>query len=313
MLLLLLLMPAFPPISVLSRVRRLLRLLNVSVEELTELALWVVAPVWKTHAVSSALVCIGGEAFTIAHLWRTLAHVHLAKVKILVGIHATVAISKEVVRLQFLAFRNYFLLAIETVLRSLRMLVWPTSTRSQSSHSPAVGKLPNLILGHVDASSRCQVVSPHVIVITAQSTKLILIADGRFDLQEVVAIPDKFNAKMRLDYHFVIATFMNFNYFIDNMRQLDSRSIDFHTQLLAEVDFDICHLECDSFRPTGMFRLACIIRHTNWECVIDAISRKLIFAGTLEAKELSVECFVMRIAEDSADAWKYWNVVSIKF
>lgn len=76
---------------------------------------------------------------------------------------------------------------------------------------------------------------------------------------------------MRLDYDFVVRVFVNLNDIIDNVRQLNARSVDFYSTLLAEINFDVGHLEGDSFGPTRMLRLACIVRHTNRESVIDAI------------------------------------------
>lgn len=105
---------------------------------------------------------------------------------------------------------------------------------------------------------------------------------------------------MGLHNDFVIAIFVDLYNFVDGVRQLYSRAIHFHAQLLPEIDFDVSHFESDGLGPAGMFRLTRIVRHTNGEGVIDAVSRKLIFAGALKAKKFPVKCFVVWISEHGA-------------
>lgn len=298
--LLLLLVPSFPSIPVLLCARRFLRLLNISIEQLTQLALGIFPPVRQIDAIPRTLVCIGREALAVAHLRWALAHVHLAEFKVLVGIHSTVAVAEEVVQLQLVTFRDDLLLAVETVLWPLRMNGWISRASSQSTHTPALGELPNLIIRHVDACSRCQVIAPDVVVVTAEPAQLVFVADWRLDLEEIVAVPNQFDAKMRLDNHFVVAALVNLDDFLDDMRQLDARSIHFYAQLLAEVDFDVGHFKCDRLRPARVLRLTCIVRHANRECVVDTVGCQLILARTLEAEKLSVEGLVVRIAEHGA-------------
>lgn len=88
---------------------------------------------------------VGREALAIAHLRRAFTHVHLAEIKILVGVHPTVAIAEIVVQLQLLTFSDDFLFAIQAVLRSLWMLVGLSGTSAQAAHPPAVCELPYLI------------------------------------------------------------------------------------------------------------------------------------------------------------------------
>lgn len=228
-LLLLLLVSSFPSIPVLLCARCLLRLLNIPVEQLTQLAFGVFAPVRQIDAVPRALVRIGREALAVAHLRRTLAHVHFTEVKVLVGIHSTVAVAEEVVQLQLVTLCDDLLLAVEAMLRSLRMHGWVPGTGSKSTYSPAVGELPNLVVRHVDAGARCQIIAPDVVVVAAEPAQLVLVADWRLDLKEVVAIPNQFDAKMRLDNHFVVAALVNLNDFLDDMWQLHARPIHFHT------------------------------------------------------------------------------------
>lgn len=97
-------------------------------------------------------------------------------------------------------------------------------------------------------------------------------------------------------------TLVNFDHFINDVRKRNSRSINFYPQLLTEVDFDVGHFKCHGFGPAGMFCLTSIVCHTNGECMIDAISRELIFASALETEELSIKGFVMRVTEYCADA-----------
>lgn len=123
-----------------------LGLLYVSVEQLAQLAARFFTPMRQAHAVSRALMCVGGEALTVAHLRRTLTHVHLAEVEVFVWIHAAVAVAEEILLFQLVTLGEDLLLAVETVLRSLRVLVWLSSASSQSTHAPAVSKLPHLIL-----------------------------------------------------------------------------------------------------------------------------------------------------------------------
>lgn len=298
--LLLLLVTSFPSIPVLLCARRFLRLLNISIKQLTQLALGVFAPERQIDAISRALMCICREALAVAHLRRTLAHIHLAEFEVLVGIHSTVTVAEEVRPLQLVTFRDNLLLAVETVLRPLRMDGWISRASSQSTHTPALGELPNLIIRHVDAGSRCQVIAPDVVVVTAEPAQLVLVADWRLDLEEIVAIPSQFDAKMRLDNHFVVAALVNLDDFLDDMRQHDARSIHFYAQLLAEVDFDVGHFKGDCLRPARVLRLTCVVRHANRECVVDAVGRQLILARTLEAEKLSVEGLVVRIAEHGA-------------
>jgi hypothetical protein len=292
-----LVLSSFPSVPMLSRVRWFFWLLNVSVKQLTQLALRVIAPVRQIYTVPRTLVRVSCETLTVAHLRWTLTHVHLAEVKVLVGIHSTVAVAEEVVQLELVTFLHDFLLAIQAVLRSLRMLAWLPRTRSQTTHTPTVSKLSNLILRHVVARSRCQVISPNIVVIAAKSTKLVFVADGRLNLQEVVTIPDEFYAEMRFDNDFVVAALVNLDDIVDDVRKFHARSVHFDAQLLTEVDLDVCHLERDCLRPTRVLSLARIVCHTNGERVIDTICRELILARTLKAEKFAVECLVVWIAE----------------
>lgn len=97
MLLVLLLPLTFQSVPVLSRMRRFLWLLHVPVVKLTQFALCIIPPVRQIDAIPCALMCICREALTVAHLRWTLAHIHLTELKILVRIHSTVAVSKEIV------------------------------------------------------------------------------------------------------------------------------------------------------------------------------------------------------------------------
>lgn len=285
----------------LSRVRRPLGLLNVSVEQLTELAPRLVAPLRQTDAVPLALMCVGSEALAVAHLRRTLAHVHPAEVKVLVGVDSRVAGPEDVLRLQLVALRENLFLAVEAVLRSRRVLVGLPGAGSQTADPPAVCELSHLILRHVDALPRRHVVAPDVVIVAAQAAKFVLVADGRLDLQEVVAVPRQLDAEMRLDDHLVMLVVVDLDELVDGMRKLDPRPVDFHAQLLSEVDLDVGHLECHRLGPTGMLRLSRVVRHPDRECVIDAVGRQLVFAGALKAEKLSVECLVMGITEHRAN------------
>lgn len=220
--LLLLLLTRFPPVSILSRVRRSLDFLHVSVEQLTQFAFRVFTPMRQAHAIACTLMCVSSKALTVAHLRWTLTHVHLTEVKILVWIHATIAIVEEVMKLQLVTFRHDPFLSVQTVLRSLRMLVGLSRASPQSTNTPTVSKLPHLILRHVDACPRRQIIAPYIVVIPAQSTELVFVADGRLDLKKVVAVPYEFDAEMRFDNHLVVLVAVNFHQLVDNMRQFDT-------------------------------------------------------------------------------------------
>lgn len=110
---------------------------------------------------------------------------------------------------------------------------------------------------------------------------------------------------MRFHHHFIVAILMNFNDFVNYVRQFDSSSVHFDSQLLAEIYLDVSHFKCDGLRPTGMFSLSRIVCHPNRECVINAISCELVFAGALKAKKFPIKCLVMWIAENGADSWAF--------
>jgi hypothetical protein len=287
---------------VLPRLRGSLGLLDVAIEKLTQLATRLFSPMRQTHAVSGALVCVGSEALAVAHLRWAFAHVHFTEVEIFVWIHSTVAVAEEVLLLELVALGEDFLFTVEAVLRPLWVFVGLSGAGSQSPHAPAVSELPHLTFRHVDARPRRQVIAPHVVVISAQSTEFILVADRRFHLQKVVAVPSEFDAKMRLNHDFIVLILVNFDDFLDDVWQLNARAVHLHAQLLTEVDFDVFHLESDGLGPAGMFGLSGVVGYANRECVIDTVGRQLVLAGALKAEELPVECLVVRIAKHCADA-----------
>lgn len=208
-------------------------------------------------------MCVGSEALAIAHLRRALAHVHLAEIKVLVRVHSCVAGREDILRLQLVTFGEDFLLAVEAVLRSRWVVVGLPGTSPQTSDSPAVSELSHLIFRHVDALPRRQVIAPDVVVVAAQAAKFILIADGRLDLQKIVAVPCQLDAEMRLNNHLVMLVLVYLDKLVNGMRKLDPRPVDFHAQLLSEVYFDVGHLKCDSLGPTGMLCLSCVVGHSN--------------------------------------------------
>lgn len=189
----------------------------------------------------SVRICNSDKAFFRAY--------HFTEIKILVGIHSAIASSEEVIRLQFLAFGNDFLFAIQAMLWSRRVFVRLPGTSPQTTDTPAVSELPNLVLGHVNPCPRCQIISPDVIVISAKAAQFVFIANGRFDLKKVVAIPCEFYSEMRLDDHLVVFVFIYLDDIVDDVRQLNTRSVHFHAQLLTKVDLYVSHLKRDSFRP----------------------------------------------------------------
>lgn len=107
---------------------------------------------------------------------------------------------------------------------------------------------------------------------------------------------------MWLNNHLVVLTLVNLDDFLNGMWQLNASSVNFNAQLLPEINFNISHFEGDSFRPAGMFCLTRIICHSNWKRVIYAVGSQLIFARTLKAKKLSVECLVVWITKHRTHA-----------
>lgn len=110
---------------------------------------------------------------------------------------------------------------------------------------------------------------------------------------------------MWLDNNFIIATLVNFHQLVDDVRQLNSRSIHLYAQLLTEINLYVGHLESNCFGPAGMFCLACIVCYADRERMIDAIGRQLILASTLKAEKLSIKRLVVRIAKHSAHGWTF--------
>lgn len=93
----------FPPLTVSLRAKflvlhRIARHDGVSVAvERAQFASGVLSPSGQVDAISLAFVSVRGETLAVAHLGRTLAHVHFAELEVFVWIDARLAVLEDII------------------------------------------------------------------------------------------------------------------------------------------------------------------------------------------------------------------------
>lgn len=252
--------------------------------------------VGQADADAPALVCVGDERVAEALAVRTLAHVLAARFVVVDRVQVAAAVVERLQVLQPLAVLPALLVPARAGSpRHIR----PAGAGLHAAHLPRVRELGRLLVGVDVAEPRRQVVPVHVVVVAAEAAQHALVLGGGRYLQEAVAVPQQVDADVRRDADALLRA-LDVQHAVQLVRRVHARAVHLDAQLLPEVHLHRAHLQRHRLRPRGRLRVAAVVRGANGERVVLAVGRQLVLARTLEVEELSVERFVVGVAEHRA-------------
>lgn len=138
--------------------------------------------IWQFNTQPCTLMRIRRETITVTlAIVRTLAHVLLARIEIILRIQPIYAHPEQFHILQRFAHQPALFVTTHRIFRQIVVL---SRTGFRATHLPCVRKTPDLVIRIVDTASRNQIVTPHIVVVATQTTQTIFVASGHLNFSE---------------------------------------------------------------------------------------------------------------------------------
>jgi hypothetical protein len=260
------------------------------------------------HAQLLTLSRVSHQAITVTFTVGTLAHVHLARLVILVVVQFGLAFAEQLRIAQILAAVLLVLLGAVVVEDGGASSVVPVQSgaRRSGAHAPRRAERRDLVIFGQVAPSSLQLVLDVAVEVAAQTAELVLVDCRDHHFEEALAAPEDLHSVLQNHFDVSVLLFdVDHTFFL--VREVHLLAVELDASLLLEVEAQIAETNRHSLRQHQGLEgfVEELVGHSYGKALTLALGHQQILPSSLEGVDFTVECLVVRVAEHHASTFNF--------